>query len=99
MPLQGETTVHDLVYGTVTFDNKLIDDQILMKSDGFPTYHHANVVDDHLMGITHVLRGEEWMSSTPKHLLMYNAFGWEPPRWAASLRDFHPSSPLPISFE
>jgi glutamyl-tRNA synthetase len=59
-----------------------LDDTILIKSDGFPTYHLANVVDDHQMGITHVLRGEEWISSTPKHILLYNAFGWTPPSFA-----------------
>ena len=73
---------HDLIRGDVEFQSDLIDDQILMKSDGFPTYHLAVVIDDHLMQITHVLRGEEWISSTPKHLLLYEAFGWEPPEFA-----------------
>jgi len=63
----------------VTFDNSTVDDQVLMKSDGFPTYHLANVVDDHLMGITQVIRAEEWISSTPKHVMLYSAFGWEQP--------------------
>ncbi len=64
------------------FNTKEVDDQVLQKSDGFPTYHLANVVDDHLMGVTHVFRGEEWISSTPKHVLLYRAFGWEPPEFA-----------------
>ena len=72
----------DTVRGTVTFDSSQIDDQILLKSDGMPTYHMANVVDDHLMGITHIIRGEEWLPSTPKHILLYNAFGWTPPQMA-----------------
>ena len=79
VPEQGETVVHDRLRGDVTFANERIDDQVLMKSDGFPTYHLANVVDDRLMGITHVIRGEDWLVSTPKHLLLYQAFGWEPP--------------------
>jgi len=65
----------------VKFAHTNVDDQVLLKSDGFPTYHLANVVDDHLMGITDVIRAEEWISSTPKHVLLYNAFGWEPPRF------------------
>ena len=74
---------HDLVYGDVTHDVfELEGDPIILKTDGFPTYHLANVVDDHLMGITHVLRGVEWQASTPKHLLMYRAFGWIPPSFA-----------------
>lgn len=72
----------DLIRGKVEFQSDLIDDQILMKADGFPTYHLAVVIDDHLMKITHILRGEEWISSTPKHLLLYKAFGWEPPKFA-----------------
>jgi len=79
VPSDGETVVRDRIRGEVSFPNKDIDDQVLLKSDGFPTYHLANVVDDHLMGITHVIRAEEWISSTPKHLLLYRAFGWEPP--------------------
>lgn len=79
VPDEGETRVHDLVHGEVVFQNAGIDDQVLLKSDGFPTYHLANVVDDHLMEISHVIRAEEWISSTPKHLLLYEAFGWEPP--------------------
>jgi nondiscriminating glutamyl-tRNA synthetase len=82
MPLEGETRVADLVRGTVVFDNALIDDQVIVKTDGFPTYHLAVVVDDHAMGITHVFRGEEWLPSTPKHLALYAAFGWEPPQFA-----------------
>lgn len=72
----------DLIRGNVQFDGKIIDDQVLIKSDGFPTYHLANVVDDHLMEITHVIRGEEWLPSTPKHIALYEAFGWEPPKFA-----------------
>jgi glutamyl-tRNA synthetase len=71
-----------LVYGKIIFSNKTIDDTILIKSDGYPTYHLANVVDDHSMRITHVLRGEEWLSSTPKHILLYKALGWTPPLFA-----------------
>ena len=78
-PTEGSTTFQDELRGDVTIDNAQIDDQILLKSDGFPTYHLANVVDDHLMGITHVIRAEEWISSTPKHVRLYEAFGWEPP--------------------
>ena len=72
----------DLIRGIVQFDTTNIDDQVLMKSDNFPTYHLANVVDDHMMQITHVIRGEEWLPSTPKHLLVYEAFGWNPPEYA-----------------
>jgi glutamyl-tRNA synthetase len=75
----GETVVRDLLRGEVRFDNAQVDDQVLLKSDGYPTYHLANVVDDHLMGITHVIRAEEWLSSLPKHLTIYRGFGWEPP--------------------
>ncbi|MEL6185266.1 MAG: glutamate--tRNA ligase, partial [Myxococcota bacterium] len=80
-PLDGETVVKDRLRGEVRFANEEIDDQILFKSDGFPTYHLANVVDDHLMGISHVIRAEEWISSTPKHVLLYEAFGWEAPEF------------------
>lgn len=79
MPTEGDIEVADLLRGTVRFDAAQIDDQVLVKSDGFPTYHLANVVDDHLMGITHVIRAEEWLSSLPKHVQLYRAFGWEPP--------------------
>jgi len=79
MPLEGRTVVNDLVRGEVVFDNATVDDQVLLKSDGFPTYHLANVVDDHLMGVNHVMRGEEWLPSAPKHLVLYDAFGWQPP--------------------
>lgn len=72
----------DLVRGKVSFNTNNIDDQILLKSDGLPTYHLANVVDDHLMNITHILRAEEWLPSTPKHILLYRAFGWEEPKFA-----------------
>jgi glutamyl-tRNA synthetase len=78
----GEVTFEDIVRGKVSFSRKAIDDQVLVKSDGFPTYHLANVVDDHLMGITHVIRGEEWLPSTPKHILLYEAFGWDVPQFA-----------------
>ncbi len=82
VPQEGEITFYDVVREKVTFPWKMVDDQILIKSDGFPTYHLANVVDDHLMGITHVIRGEEWLSSVPKHLLLYEKFGWKPPKMA-----------------
>ena len=82
VPLVGETRTQDLVRGESVFTNRLIDDQILLKSDGFPTYHLANIVDDHLMEITHVIRGEEWLPSLPKHIIMYEAFGWQPPQFA-----------------
>jgi glutamyl-tRNA synthetase len=72
----------DVIRETVEFDTNNIDDQVLLKSDGFPTYHLANVVDDHLMGVTHVIRGEEWLSSTPKHIILYDYFGWEKPVFA-----------------
>jgi glutamyl-tRNA synthetase len=82
VPDKGETSFDDEVRGRVIFENKLIDDQILLKSDGFPTYHLAVVIDDHLMNISHVIRGEEWISSTPKHILLYLSFGWELPTYA-----------------
>ncbi len=81
IPLEGSGTYTDLVYGEVTVDYKDIEDGILLKSDGMPTYNFANVVDDHLMGITHVIRGSEYLSSTPKYNLMYDAFGWERPEY------------------
>lgn len=81
VPLEGTTTYNDRVYGEITFENKLIDDQVLLKSNGWPTYHLAVVVDDHAMDITHVIRGEDWMPSTPKQILLYQAFGWEQPVW------------------
>ena len=81
-PLEGQTKFNDLIWGEVVFENNTIDDFILLKSDGYPTYHLASVVDDHLMDITHVLRAEEWLSSTPRHLLLYQALGFEPPQFA-----------------
>jgi len=81
VPLAGPITFHDLLRGDVTRDAKEIDDQVLLKSDGMPTYHLANVVDDHLMQITHVIRAEEWISSTQKHVLLYRAFGWDAPEF------------------
>lgn len=81
VPTSGETVVKDRLRGEVRFANEEIDDQVLLKSDGFPTYHLANVVDDHLMEISHVIRAEEWITSTPKHVLLYQAFGWEPPEF------------------
>jgi glutamyl-tRNA synthetase len=74
--------IHDLIRGDVQFESHTIDDQVLLKSDGYPTYHLANVVDDHEMRISHVIRGEEWLPSTPKHVLLYRFFGWEPPQFA-----------------
>jgi glutamyl-tRNA synthetase len=82
MPLEGESVFEDLVRGELRRQFKDSDDQVIVKSDGFPTYHLAVVVDDHLMDISHVVRGEEWISSTPKHLALYQAFGWQPPRFA-----------------
>lgn len=82
IPDGGVTSFDDAIRGRVDFDNTLIDEQVLVKSDGYPTYHLANVVDDHSMNITHVIRGEEWLSSTPKHILLYRAFGWDPPVFA-----------------
>ena len=79
MPLEGTTTFHDEVFGDITVDNSVLDDQILIKTDGMPTYNFANVVDDHTMGITHVIRGNEYLSSTPKYNLLYEAFGWDKP--------------------
>lgn len=78
-PREGTTSFYDDIYGEITVENAELDDMILIKSDGFPTYNFANVVDDHLMGITHVVRGNEYLSSTPKYMLLYDAFGWEPP--------------------
>src|SRR3972149_751620 len=82
VPQTGETVVEDKIHGKVVFQNNLIDDQVLLKSDGYPTYHLASVVDDHLMEISHVIRAEEWLSSTPKHVLLYQAFGWNLPEFA-----------------
>ena len=82
MPLDGTTTLHDLVRGDVTFENRLVDDFVMLKSDGYPTYHLAHVVDDHLMEISHVFRGEDWLSSAPRHLQLYMALDWEPPEFA-----------------
>lgn len=79
VPRRETIRFEDIIRGHVSFESKGLDDQVLLKSDGMPTYHLANVVDDHEMQITHVIRGEEWLSSTPKHILLYNAFGWEPP--------------------
>ena len=81
MPYEGDTVVHDELRGDIVFENSKIDDQVLLKSDGFPTYHLANIVDDYLMEITHVIRAEEWIASTPKHIQLYKAFGWEEPKW------------------
>ncbi len=92
MPNEGTTTFHDVVYGDITVDNSELDDQILIKADGFPTYNFANVVDDHLMEITHVVRGSEYLSSTPKYNLLYDAFGWTAPEYVhlpPVMRDAH----------
>ena len=80
-PTEGTTTFHDELYGDVTVENKELDDMILIKSDGYPTYNFANVVDDHLMGITHVVRGNEYISSSPKYNRLYEAFGWDIPKY------------------
>lgn len=79
MPREGEHAVHDLLRGEIRFEAAQIDDQVLLKSDGFPTYHLAVVVDDHLMQVSHVIRAEEWLSSLPKHFQLYKGFGWQPP--------------------
>lgn len=81
VPLTGECIFEDMAKGRICFPWADIDDQVLLKSDGFPTYHLANVVDDHLMEISHVIRGDEWITSTPKHILLYQAFGWQPPKF------------------
>lgn len=82
MPENKKVIFHDLIRGEILVNTKDLDDYVLIKSDGFPTYHFANIVDDHFMKITHVLRGEEWIASTPKHTLLYEAFGWQPPAFA-----------------
>ncbi len=82
MPDAGVSRIIDMVRGTVEFENDLVDDFVILKADGFPTYHLASVVDDHHMEITHVLRGEEWLSSVPRHIQLYDALGWEPPLFA-----------------
>ncbi len=82
VPLEGSTTFNDVIHGEITWENRVLDDFVILKSDGFPTYHLAHLVDDHLMEITHVLRGDEWISSTPRHVLLYRAFGWDPPVFA-----------------
>ena len=82
VPDKGVTTFTDLIRGEISFENKLIDDQVLLKSDGYPTYHLGVVVDDHVMNITHIIRGEEWIPSTPKHILLYKFFGWDIPNIA-----------------
>ncbi len=81
MPIEGKTTFTDAVFGEITVDNSELQDQILIKTDGYPTYNFANVIDDHTMGITHVVRGSEYLSSTPKYNLLYDAFGWEIPTY------------------
>jgi len=92
IPKEGSTTFHDVVFGDITVENSTLDDQILMKSDGLPTYNFANVIDDHLMGITHVVRGSEYLSSAPKYNLLYEGFGWEVPAYihcSPVMRDAH----------
>ncbi|MFQ5856062.1 MAG: glutamate--tRNA ligase [Anaerolineae bacterium] len=91
MPLEGEITFEDVIRGDITFDVEHLEDIVLMKSDGFPTYHFANVIDDHLMEITHIIRGDEWISSVPPHLVMYDAFGWESPVFAHMPMTLDPS--------
>ena len=81
IPLEGTTTFHDELFGDITVENSTLDDQILLKADGMPTYNFANVVDDHLMGITHVVRGNEYLASAPKYNLLYEAFGWDIPKY------------------
>jgi glutamyl-tRNA synthetase len=81
-PLEGQTSFHDLIRGDIVFENSTLDDFVLLKSDGYPTYHLANIVDDHKMEISHVLRADEWLSSTPRHVLLYRALEWQPPQFA-----------------
>ncbi|MDE6032202.1 MAG: glutamate--tRNA ligase, partial [Oscillospiraceae bacterium] len=81
IPTEGSTTFHDEIYGDITVENSILDDQVLIKQDGMPTYNFANVVDDHTMAITHVVRGNEYLSSAPKYELLYKAFGWETPTY------------------
>ena len=82
MAREGETRFHDIIRGDVVWRNDLLDDHVLLKSDGYPTYHLANVVDDHLMSISHAMRAEEWLSSTPRHVQLYSALEYEPPVFA-----------------
>jgi len=82
VPIEETVTIHDAIRGDITFSNVELQDAVLMKSDGWPTYHLANIVDDHFMEITHIMRGDEWLSSLPLHWHLYQAFGWEPPIWA-----------------
>jgi glutamyl-tRNA synthetase len=81
-PLEGQTSFYDLLRGEITFENSTLDDFVLLKSDGYPTYHLANIADDHAMEISHVLRADEWLSSTPRHVLLYQALGWQSPQFA-----------------
>ena len=81
IPYEGTTTFHDAIFGDITVENKTLDDQVLIKRDGLPTYNFANVIDDHLMGITHVVRGSEYLSSAPKYNLLYESFGWDIPTY------------------
>lgn len=81
MPKYGQTEIEDVIYGKIKIDNSVLDDQILLKSDGYPTYNFANVIDDHLMGITHVIRGKEYLDQTAKYNLLYEAFGWDKPTY------------------
>ncbi|HEX2953812.1 MAG TPA: glutamate--tRNA ligase [Bacillota bacterium] len=81
-PLDGKTIVHDALRGELVFENQLLDDHVLLKTDGFPTYHLAHAIDDHFMQITHVMRADEWLPSTPRHVLQFQALGWEPPVYA-----------------
>ena len=92
IPKEGTTTFHDAIFGDITVENKTLDDQVLLKRDGLPTYNFANVIDDHLMGITHVVRGTEYLASAPKYNLLYEGLGWEIPRYvhcSPVMRDAH----------
>ena len=82
MPRDGTTTLYDVIHGEVTFENRLVDDFVMLRSNGFPTYHLANVVDDHHMKISHVMRGDDWISSSPRHVRLYEALGWDAPQFA-----------------
>jgi len=82
VPLEGQTAFQDIIRGRIAFENAELDDLVLLKSDGYPTYHLANVIDDHFMQVSHIMRADEWLSSTPRHVLLYASFGWDPPVYA-----------------
>jgi glutamyl-tRNA synthetase len=91
VPASGGTSIQDLIRGDITFQHEQLEDLVLLKSDGFPTYHLANVVDDHFMEITHIVRADEWIPTAPLHVLMYDAFGWKRPVYAHAPLILNPS--------